>query len=258
MLLSVPAIASCSQKGGGKGEGESDSALESGTLTGTEHLSPAPESESEKPTEPPTEEPTEEPTEPPTEKPTEAPTEAPTETETETETEPVPSLEFISYGNGTCSVKGIGNLKDVYIIIPERSPDGDVVCAIEDKAFFENSSIIAVQIPSTVMDIGSRAFGGCSSLVYISVDSRNKVYTDINGVLFSKDKSRLLVFPSANQTSEITISLSVTEIADMAFFSTPHLKYIKYGGTLADWNKIKIGDKNYGIYSASLSFAVTE
>ena len=256
MLLSVPTIASCSQKGGGKVESESDSAIESGTLIGTEHLSPAPESESEIPTEPPTEEPTEEPTEAPTEKPTEAPTEAPTETEPETE--PEPSLEYISYGNGTCSVKGIGDLKDVYVIIPERSPDGDVVCAIEDKAFFENPSIIAVQIPSTVMDIGSMAFGGCSSLVYISVDSRNKVYTDINGILFSKDKSRLLVFPSANQTTEITISLNVTEIADMAFFSTPHLKYIKYGGTLSDWNKIKIGDKNYGIYSASISFAVTE
>lgn len=256
LTMILPSFSACSDKG--ESESESSSEIESGALTGNEHLSPELESDTLTETEAPTEEPTEKETEAPTQKETEAPTEEPTETETETETDPAPSLEYISYGNGTCSVSGIGDYKDAYVIIPEKSPSGDVVMSIEDKAFFENPDIIAVQIPSTVMSIGKMAFGGCTSLVYVSVDTSNKVYTDINGILYSKDKSRLILFPSANQTTEISISLSVTEISDMAFFNTPYLKYIKYGGTLSDWNKIKIGDKNYGIYSASLSFAVTE
>lgn len=258
LAMILPTFSACSDSGEKEGESESSSGIESGTVTGNEHLSPELESDTVKETEKPTEEPTEKETEVPTVKETEAPTEEPTEKETEEQTEPAPSLEYISYGNGTCSVSGIGDYKDAYVIIPEKSPSGDVVTSIEDKAFFENPNIIAVQIPSTVMSIGKMAFGGCSSLVYVSVDAKNKVYTDINGVLFSKDKTSLLLFPAANQTTEIAISASVTEIADMAFFSTPYLKYIKYGGTLADWNKIKIGEKNYGIYSASLSFAVTE
>ena len=266
VALTVPTLASCSN------EGEGDSETESGTLSVTDHLSSGDESESESESESPkestgeteqkSEKPTqtEAPTEKKTETETESETEKPTETETaaERETESAPSLKFISYDNGTCGVSGIGTLTDAYVIIPEKSPAGEVVMAVEDKAFFENTSIKAVQIPSTVMSIGNLAFGGCTSLVYISVDAQNRAFADVDGILYSKDKTKLILFPYANPTSEIFISVSVTEISDMAFYSTPTLKSIKYGGTLSDWNRIKIGDKNYGLYAASLSFAVTE
>lgn len=235
-----------------------ESELESGELEGEEHLSPEtatvifPDAETSE-------------TEHVTEAPTEASTTAPTETETEeitteieseSETEPPVSLKYTSYGNGTCAVSGIGNYTDVYVIIPEKSPEGDVVTAIETKAFYENTSIKAIQIPSTVMIVGKMAFGGCSSLIYISVDSQNMMFTDVNGILFSKDKTKLYAFPAANQASEISLSSSLVEIADMAFYSTPSLKQIKYAGSLEEWSKIKVGEKNYGLYSASISFAV--
>ncbi len=260
LALSLSLLAACSDSGDGEDESASDTSFESGTLDGGEHLAGGSEStsvvfpdrtESESPTDEPAEEPTELPTEPITEPITEPATEEPTEAETE----PPVSLKYLSYGNGTCAVTGIGSYPDVYVIIPERSPSGDVVTAIEDRAFFENTSIKAVHIPSTVMRVGKNAFGGCSSLIYISVDTENMIFTDVDGILYSKDKTKLLVFPSANQASEIYISASVTEISDMAFFSTPSLKQIKYGGTLNDWSKIKIGEKNYGIYSASMTFA---
>ena len=198
---------------------------------------------------------TESPTAPSTESESE---EISTEEESESQTEVKPSLQYTSYGNGTCAVSGIGEYSDVYVIIPERSPAGDIVCAIEEKAFFENSTIKAIQIPSTVMSIGKMAFGSCSSLIYISVDSNNKMFVDENGILYSKDKSKLYAFPSANQAAEISIPLELTEIADMAFFSTPSLKEIKYAGSLESWLNIKVGDKNYGLYSASVSFAIME
>jgi len=245
---------SCSSEQETESTSETDSALESDTLVGEDHLSPGTDT-SGSPTEPETEEPTEAPTVAPTEPPTEAPE---TEEPTEAETEPPTSLKYMSYGNGTCAVTGIGNYPDVYVMIPEKSPAGEVVVAIDDKAFFENKSIMAVHIPSTVMSIGNMAFGGCSSLIYISVDTNNKMFTDVNGILYSKDKTTLYVFPSANQAGEISISVNVTEIADMAFFPTPSLKHINYGGTLQDWIKIKVGDKNYGLYSASMTFATTE
>jgi hypothetical protein len=258
--LCTPTLTSCSYK-----DREKDEETVISTINNSQHLSPnesdtanqtlAPTAApTEKPTEKPTEPPTEEPTEPPTEKPTEKPTEAPTEEPTE----PAPSLKYVSFDNGTCSVSGIGDVKDVYLVIPEKSPTGEVVVAIEDKAFYENSTIKAVQIPSTVMSIGELAFGGCTSLVYVSVDEKNRAYIDLNGILYTKDKTKLILLPGANPAGEIFISASVKEIAPMAFYNTSSLKTIKYGGTLSDWNKIKIGDKNYGIYAASLSFAVTE
>ena len=174
------------------------------------------------------------------------------------ETEPPRSLKYFSYDNGTCAVSGIGDCTDVYVIIPERSPSGDIVIAIDDKAFFNNTNIKAVQIPSTVMTIGEQAFAGCSSLVYISVSENNKAFSELSGVLYSKDKTKLILFPTANPSTEITISVKVTEICDMAFFSSPALKQIKYGGTVQDWSKIKLGEKNYGLYSASVTFGVVQ
>lgn len=245
---------SCSEEDGPESMSDSDTEIESGVLEGEEHLSPDtstvifPDAENTE-------------TEMATEEPTEAPTSAPTEVvseeiTTETETEPPASLKYTSYGNGTCGVSGIGNYPDVYVIIPEKSPEGDVVTAIEDKAFLDNSVIKAVHIPSTVMSVGKMAFANCSSLIYISVDSENKMFTDENGILYSKDKTKLYAFPSANQASEISISAKLAEIADMAFLSTPSLKQIKYAGTLEDWSRIKVGEKNYGLYSASIIFAV--
>ncbi len=195
---------------------------------------------------------------------TELPTEAITETEpltvTETEqlTEPAPptpagTLRFISYGNGTCGVSGIGSCTDLFVVIPRRSPEGEVVTAIEEKAFYGNRDIKAVEIPSTVSSIGPLAFGDCPSLVYISVDKSNKSFTDIGGVLYTADQSSLLLFPAASGKSTVEISESVTAIADMAFYGCAGLEVILYGGTLADWGQIRIGHSNNGLYTASVS-----
>ncbi len=223
--------------------GEKESELESDTLMGTadqnQHLAATEKTEE-------------------TKEETEKPTEKPTEEVTETETEPPvtfveESLRFLSYGNGTCAVSGIGSCTDLFIVIPERSPDGDIVTAIEDRAFYNNADIKAIEIPSTISSIGSMAFGGCESLVYISVDKNNKAFTDIGGVLYTKDGTTLLSFPSAGGATTVEISKAVTSIADMAFYGCDDLREIHYGGTLSDWGKILIGETNYGLYTASLS-----
>ena len=195
-----------------------------------------------------------------TQAPTDAPTEALTEEATEeitTEKKPEPvlekSLKFTSYGDGTCSVSGIGTIADMCVVIPTRSPAGDVVTAIDDMAFYGNKQIKAVQIPSTISSVGQRAFGACSSLVYISVDTNNKVFCDVDGVLYSKDMSTLMHYPAASGASSLELSVKVKKISDMAFYNCDTLTAIYYGGTLEDWGKIDIGEMNYGLFTASIS-----
>ena len=165
---------------------------------------------------------------------------------------PEPSLEFTSNGNGTCALTGIGNVLDTYIVIPLLSPDGDVVTSISEKAFYGNDFIIAVEIPSTVSRIGDMAFSACPQLVYISVDKESKSFTDLGGILFSADMSRLIAYPSASGASAISLPVSVTEIAPMAFFNCNNLKTIDYDGSAEQWSSISIGSMNYGLYSASI------
>ncbi|MBE6583519.1 MAG: hypothetical protein E7649_00865 [Ruminococcaceae bacterium] len=180
-----------------------------------------------------------------------------TESETETDAvtpEPVPSLQYYSYGNGTCCVVGIGTYTDQSVIIPAKSPSGDIVTCIEARAFFENESIRTVQIPSTVTSIGDMAFGGCSNLVYIMVDSSNRVYRDIDGVLYSADRTVLISYPAANQAQTLTLSAKITSIADMALYNCTNLQSIVFDGSPADWEKLQIGSMNYTLYSAAVTF----
>ena len=188
--------------------------------------------------------------------------EEPTEAETnvtipDNTTDEIPiqnSLRFISYGNGTCAVSGIGSCSDLCIVIPERSPEGDIVTTIAEKAFYGNQDIKAVEIPSTVTSIENMAFADCTSLVYISVDKANKTFTDISGVLFSIDLSRVIAYPSACPSSTVNIPASVKSIAPMAFFGCHLLENIVYDGTLSDWGRIDIGEMNYGLFTASLIY----
>ena len=176
---------------------------------------------------------------------------SPTETESEA---PSPSLEYSSNGNGTCTLVGIGTFTESYISIPTKSPAGDVVISIAEQAFFENSFIKAVEIPSTVISIGDMAFAGCESLIYIAASKDNAMFTDVGGVLYTKDLSKLLCYPSGNGASSVTIPSSVISISTMAFYRCDSLRSIIYEGSDNDWSKIDIGDKNYGLYTAAVSF----
>lgn len=182
-------------------------------------------------------------------------TEQKREETTEKKPEPTPekALKFTSFGNGTCMVSGIGTCVDLCIVIPERSPDGDIVTSIDDKAFYGNTNIKAVQIPSTVTNIGNMAFGGCSSLVYISVDKANKSFSDLDGILYSADLTTLIHYPAARGASNLELSAKLKKICDMAFYGCDTLRTIYYGGTLKDWGKIDIGEMNYGLFTASIS-----
>ena len=184
-------------------------------------------------------------------------TEAETEIESETEKAPEPivvkSLKFTSFGNGTCAVSGIGDITDPCVIIPERSPEGDIVISIDSLAFYSNKAIKTVQIPSTVTKIGAKAFGNCSSLVYISVDTSNIAFCDIEGVLYSSDLTTLIHYPAASGATSIEIPSDLKRIEDMAFYNCDNLREIVYDGSYESWGKIEVGELNYGIISASIS-----
>lgn len=172
--------------------------------------------------------------------------------ETEEPPAPAPSLDYVSHGNGTCSVVGIGNIIDSYVTIPLRSPNGDVVTSIEEKAFCGNEFIRAVEIPSTISYIGDMAFSDCPELVYLSVDKDNKTFCDVGGILFTSDMTRLVTYPSASGASTISLPSSVIKISPMAFFECNNLKTIEYQGTAAQWSKIAIEEMNYGLFSTSI------
>ena len=90
------------------------------------------------------------------------------------------------------------------------------VMAIGKQAFYE-SGLTSINIPASVTTIGEDAFAGCPSLTSIGVDASNNYYTNVGGVLFSKDGKTLVAYPAGKSGTSYKIPKSVTTIGESAF-----------------------------------------
>lgn len=92
---------------------------------------------------------------------------------------------------------------------------GNSVTKIDYGAFSSCSSLTSVFIPNSVIELATSAFAGCENLESINVDKGNEEYSSIDGVLYNKDASTLILCPFAKQT--ITIPSSVIELSNATF-----------------------------------------
>ncbi len=152
----------------------------------------------------------------------------------------VNGLNYISQGNGTCYVGGIGSCEDTELKIPAYSPYGDKVTRIGDGAFTNCQNLLSITIPETVKTIGTGAFRGCSSLVAINVDSGNTVYCSVGGVLLSVDKSVLVCVPMNRPGANYLLFKDTKAIAAYALEGVANLKSLLYEGKISDFQKIDI------------------
>ena len=90
------------------------------------------------------------------------------------------------------------------------------VTSIGDNAFFGKSSLTSVTIPSSVISIGNSAFWGCANMTTITVDQLNPTYSSLDGVLFNKSQTTLILFPGG-KAGTYAIPTSVTSIGSRAF-----------------------------------------
>ena len=102
----------------------------------------------------------------------------------------------------------------------------DSVTSIGDSAFWNCTSLKSIKIPDGVTSISYSAFNGCTSLTTIDVEIGNNNYTSVNGVLFNKNKTELICYPSEKVDKSYTIPNSVTEISWSAFHDCTSLTNI--------------------------------
>ena len=100
------------------------------------------------------------------------------------------------------------------------------VTSIGDGAFAYCTSLTSIEIPSGVTSIGN-AFYGCTSLNSINVDKDNQLYSSEDGILFDKEKKKLITYPAGKKEKEYNIPSSVTSIGAGTFYGCRSLTRIE-------------------------------
>lgn len=116
---------------------------------------------------------------------------------------------------------------------------GDSVVTIDAYAFQHCDSLKNIVIPANVTRIDYSAFSSCDTLKSITVDENNEYFcNDENGVLYSKDKTKLVAYPCGRTSEEYIMPVSVTSISDYVFIRVVNLTDIYYGLQKTDFEKI--------------------
>lgn len=133
--------------------------------------------------------------------------------------------------------------EDTNLEIPSEI-DGKSVTTIGKHVFRDCDSLTSITIPNSVTsigvhisllkkfsdsvnNIGAYIFSGCSSLTSINVEKDNKYFSSQDGILFNKDKSKLLCYPCGKKEELYTIPDSVINIESDAFRECYNLTSIK-------------------------------
>lgn len=143
----------------------------------------------------------------------------------------------VLYNNDKTSLIICPGKKTGHFVVPSS------VISISDMAF-SCGALRKVTIPSSVESIGSMAFSNCDRLKRIEVDESNPNYSTLSGVLYNKQLTDLIAYPSG-KAGYFIIPSTVTSIGNWAFSHCHKLKEIIIPSSLTfigEWAFIHCSD----------------
>ena len=165
------------------------------------------------------------------------------------------NLTWILTDDGTLTISGTGVMHnyDSFGDAPWYGKRSMIKCLIIEPgvanignyAFRNCTNLTSVEIPDSVTIIRFNAFNSCMSLSSITIPNSVKTIDQA-------------AFPNCSSLTSITIPDSVTSIGACAFHDCSALTDVYYGGSRAEWNKIRIDTYNDQLTGANIHYAKTD
>ena len=121
------------------------------------------------------------------------------------------------------------------VIPPTITYNGNtfIVKEIRGYAFMGQHYVESITIPYSVKKIDEWAFVGCLYVKNYYVHSANEDFTDINGVLFNKEKTKIIFYPPGKSNSRYSIPNGVILVGTYCFQYCENLVHISLPNTIA-------------------------
>lgn len=145
-------------------------------------------------------------------------------------------LESIIIPNSVITIGAFsfGNCKKLADLLIPKS-----VIKLGKYAFYECSSLLSINISSYLREIGEGAYAGCDSLTTITVSDDNLCFNEINDVLYTSEKTRLIAC-NKKKSGKCFIPITVINIDEGAFSGCSAITSIIIPASVTS-----IGDENF-------------
>ncbi len=130
---------------------------------------------------------------------------------------------------GVAALAGLGKVTQITI------PEG--VTKMEDYSL-ERMGISVLHIPASVEEYSTLSVCLCSSLEEYTVEEGNTVLSAENGILYSKDKKKIVAYPIGKTDTSFVIPQGVEVLGSSSFSGAKYLQQVTIASTvtkLEDW-----------------------
>ncbi len=156
---------------------------------------------------------------------------------TENETLTSSNWEYVVNGENVYIMKYTGTEEDV--VVPAVI-DGKKVVSIGEDTFTDCKTLNNITLSENIKNIESNSreafpcFNGCDNLENIIVDENNSEFSSEDGVLYSKNKEVILLYPRGKNVAEFVIPEHVKYLGRKVFSKCENLKRVSIANGIKD------------------------
>ena len=134
-------------------------------------------------------------------------------------------INWVISADGTLTISGEGEPVVEWYSPPWKDYNDSIkaivvkegITALPSSIFCYAENCTTLSIPKSVELIGDYVLWASYSLEEIKVDPDNQYYCSVDGILYTKDKSALVVYPAKKACTEFTIPATVTKLKEYSF-----------------------------------------